>query len=77
MTVMHFAQGFRKNGCRLVADTPSSNPSSDAAIEAALRLAPACAGAWAYSQNVDVETDSSDRPAALVKIGALPPWLEE
>ena len=59
-----------------MAHTPTSNQSSDAAIEAALRLAPTCAGVWAYSQNVDVETDSADRPRVLVKIGSLPPGLK-
>lgn len=75
MTMMYFVQGFRKNGHRLQADTPAPTLSSDAAVEAALRLASVCAGAWAYAQNVDVATDSSDRPAVLIRIGTLPPWL--
>lgn len=77
MTVMYFVQGFRAKGRKLEPDVPKTARSSDAAIAAAERLAPGRAGVWAYSANIDVETDSYDEPVELCRFGTLPAGLGE
>lgn len=77
MATMFFAQGFRQKGRKLEPDPPQAARSPEAAIALAERLAPARAGVWAYSQNIDVETDSYDEPTVLFKAGTLPPGLAD
>jgi len=77
MTVMYFVQGFRTKGRKLEPDVPQAAKTSEAAIAAAERMAPSRTGVWAYSANIDVETDSYDEPIALFRSGTLPPGLGE
>lgn len=77
MAMMFFVQGFRQKGRKLEPDAPVSARSPEAAIAAAERLAPSRAGVWAYSQNIDVETDSYDEPVVLIRLGTLPAGLGE
>lgn len=77
MTIMYFVQGFRSKGRKLEPDLPQTVKSRDAAIAAAERMGPARAGVWAYSANIDQETDTYDEPQVLVRIGTLPAGLGE
>jgi len=77
MAMMYFVQGFRQKGRKLEPDLPQAEKSPEAAIATAERIAPSRAGVWAYSANVDVETDTYDEPQVLIKIGTLPPGLGE
>jgi hypothetical protein len=77
MTEMYFVQGFRLKGKKLEPDPPDKVRSPEAAIAKAERLAPSLAGVWAYSANIDVETDTYDEPVVLFKAGTLPPGLAD
>jgi len=77
MTVMYFVQGFRTKGRKLEPDVPTGAKTPEAAVAAAERLAPSRTGVWAYSANIDVETDSYDEPIELFRSGTLPPGLGE
>lgn len=75
MALMYFVQGFRQKGRKLEPDQPTAAKSPEAAIAAAERLAPSRTGIWAYSANIDVETDTYDDPQVLFKAGTLPPGV--
>ena len=77
MATMFFVQGFRQKGRKLEPDTPTPIRTPEAAVAAAERLAPSRVGVWAYSQNIDVETDSYDEPQVLIRLGTLPAGLAE
>jgi hypothetical protein len=77
MATLYFVQGFRQKGRKLEPDQPQVVRSTEAAIAAAERIAPSRAGVWAYSANVDVETDTYDEPQVLFKTGTLPPGLAD
>lgn len=68
-------QCFQLRGRKLVADPPKSARTGEAAIELAERLATGKAGVVAFSQEIDVETDSYDEPRVLCRIGSLPEGL--
>lgn len=72
MPTMYFVQGFRLKGRKMEPDQPQQMRSPEAAIAAAERMAPARAGVWAYSADVDVEADTYDEPKVLFKAGTLP-----
>lgn len=72
MATLYYVQGFRQKGRTLVADQPQQLKTPEAAIASAERIAPARAGVWAYSANVDVEADTYDEPQVLFKSGTLP-----
>lgn len=75
MTTMYFVQGFRAKGRKLDPDLPQPAKSPEAAIAAAERMGPTRAGVWAYSANIDQETDTYDEPQLLYRTGTLPPGL--
>ncbi|CAN7648890.1 hypothetical protein ASC89_20850 [Devosia sp. Root413D1] len=75
MTTMYFVQGFRAKGRKLDPDMPQPARSPEAAIAAAERMGPTRAGVWAYSANIDQETDTYDEPQLLFRTGTLPPGL--
>jgi hypothetical protein len=75
MTTMYFVQGFRSKGRKLDPDPPQPVRSPEAAIAAAERMGPTRAGVWAYSANIDQETDTYDEPQVLFRTGSLPPGL--
>jgi len=78
MAVTYFiAQGFRRDGRRLVGDQPQKMRSAADAVATATRLAIKKTGAVAYSITGDVETDSMDEPIVLFRAGELPPELSE
>lgn len=77
MTTSYIVQCFQLRGRKLVADQPKSTRSGDAAIDLAQRLGGIKAGAVAFSQEVDVETDIYDEPRVLYRVGTLPPGLFE
>ena len=78
MATMYLVQSFQQKGRKLeAAGTPQTAKSPEAAIAMAERLAPSRAGVIAYSQEVDIETDSYDEPRVLFRTGTLPPGLME
>lgn len=77
MTMMYFVQGFRTKGRKQVADMPQPAKSPEAAIAAAERMAGTRDGVWAYSANIDQETDTYDEPRELYRSGTLPAGLGE
>lgn len=77
MATMYFVQGFRSKGRKLEPDLPQPARSPEAAIAAAERLSPTRSGVWAYSANIDQETDTYDEPRELFRSGTLPPGLGE
>jgi hypothetical protein len=77
MTTMYFVQGFRLKGRKLEPDLPQPAKSPEAAIAAGERMGPSRAGVWAYSANIDQETDTYDEPQVLFRTGTLPPGLGE
>ena len=66
MSTSFTIQCFRLKGRTLVADAPKSARSADAAIELAERLAVSKSGVVAFSQEIDIETDSYDEPRVLL-----------
>ena len=77
MATMYLVQAFKLSGKKLVADPVQQSKTADKAIATAERLAPSRAGVIAFSQEVDIETDTYDEPRVLLRIGSLPPGLME
>ncbi len=77
MATAYLVQGFTLKGAKLVADPVKPCKTADSAIATAERLAPVRAGVVAFSQEVDVETDTYDTPIVLLEIGRIPPGLFE
>ncbi len=77
MPTMYLVQAFKLSGKKLVADPVQQSKTAEKAIATAERLAPSRAGVIAFSQEVDVETDTYDEPRVLLRIGSLPPGLME
>ena len=77
MTTAYLVQGFKLKGSKLIADAVKPCKTEEAAIATAERLGPMRAGVVAFSQEVDIETDSYDTPIVLHQIGRLPPGLFE
>jgi hypothetical protein len=75
MATTFTVQCFQLKGRKLVPDQPKSTRTGDAAIELAERLATLKAGVVAFSQEIDVETDTYDEPRVLRRIGSLPEGL--
>jgi len=75
MATIFTVQCFQLKGSKLVADPPKSARTGDAAVELAERLATLKSGVVAFSQEVDIETDSYDEPRVLCRIGNLPKGL--
>lgn len=77
MTTRYLVQAFKQVGRKLVADPMQLAKSAEKAVAAAERLGPTRAGVVAFSQEVDVETDSYDEPRILFRTGTLPRELAE
>jgi len=77
MTTSYIVQCFQLKGHKLVPDQPKTARTGEAAVELAERLGALKAGAVAFSQDVDVETDTYDEPRVLYRIGNLPRGLFE
>ncbi|MDB5624089.1 MAG: hypothetical protein JWR39_2652 [Devosia sp.] len=77
MTTMYLVQAFKQVGKKLVAEPVQQVKTEEKALLTAERLAPSRAGVIAFSQEVDIETDTYDEPRVLVRIGTLPPGLLE
>jgi hypothetical protein len=75
MATIFTVQCFQLKGRTLVPDAPKASKTSDAAVELAERLATSKAGVVAFSQEVDIETDTYDDPRILCRIGNLPQGL--
>ncbi len=75
MATSYIVQCFQLRGRKLVADQPKTARTGEAAIDLAERLGGSRAGAVAFSQEVDIETDTYDEPRVLYRIGTLPPGL--
>lgn len=75
MATMYLVQGFKLSGKKLIADPVQQSKSAEKAMATAERLAPSRAGVIAFSQEVDIETDTYDEPRVLLRIGSLPPGL--
>ena len=77
MATAYLVQGFTQKGAKLVADVVKPCKTEAIAIANAERLGPIRAGVVAFSQEVDIETDTYDRPIVLLEIGKIPPGLFE
>lgn len=77
MATMYLVQAFKLNGKKLTADPVQQVKTQEKAIATAERLAPTRAGVIAFSQEVDVETDTYDEPQVFLRLGTLPPGLLE
>lgn len=77
MATMYLVQAFKLSGKKLTADPVLQVKTQEKAIATAERLAPTRAGVIAFSQEVDVETDTYDEPQVFLRLGSLPPGLLE
>ena len=77
MAIAYLVQAFTQKGNKLVADVVKPCKTEASALSTAERLAPMRVGVVAFSQEVDIETDTYDEPKVLLKIGRLPPGLFE
>lgn len=77
MATSYIVQCFQLRGRKLVPDQPKTTKTGEAAMELAERLGGIKAGAVAFSQEVDIETDTYDEPHVLYRVGTLPPGLFE
>lgn len=77
MATSFVVQCFQLKGRKLVADQPKTARTAEAAIALAERLGEQKAGAIAFSQEIDIQTDSYDEPRVLYRTGTLPPGLFE
>lgn len=77
MSTIYTVQCFQLKGGKLVADPPKSARTAEAAVEIAERLGGGRAGAVAFSQDVDIGTDTYDEPRVLCRVGSLPRGLFE
>jgi hypothetical protein len=77
MTTTYVVQGFQRKGNKLVGDQPKPAKTAQAAVDLAGRLLGGRAGVIAFSQEVDIETDTYDEPRVLFRSGDLPPGLLE
>ncbi|WP_291387131.1 hypothetical protein [Devosia sp.] len=75
MSTSFTIQSFQLKGRTLVADAPKSARSAESAIALAERLASSKSGVIAFSQEVDIGTDTYDEPRVLCRIGKLPEGL--
>ena len=75
MAIAYLVQAFTQKGAKLIADTVKPCKSEQSAIATAERLAPVRAGVVAFSQEVDIETDTYDEPRVILRLGTLPPGL--
>ncbi|HEY4201829.1 MAG TPA: hypothetical protein VGM83_14855 [Devosiaceae bacterium] len=75
MATAFIVQTFQLRGRKLVADQPQARKTAEAAILLAERMEPLRAGVLAFSQEVDVESDTYDEPRVLMRSGTLPPGL--
>lgn len=77
MSTMYFSQGFKAKGKKLEPEAPRLAKTAEDAIAAAQRLERIRAGVWAYSADIDIETDTYDEPRELYRAGQLPAGLGE
>jgi hypothetical protein len=77
MATMYLVQAFTLKGNKLVADAVRQCKTESSAMATAERLVESRAGVVAFSQEVDIETDTYDEPHVLLRIGRLPPGLFE
>ena len=77
MAVVYLVQGFQLRGRKLVPDQPRTAKTAEDAINLAERMATSRTGVFAFSQAVDIETDTYDEPRVLARLGDLPPGLPE
>jgi hypothetical protein len=77
MAVAYIVQGFQLRGRKLMPDQPRTAKTADDAIILAERMATTRSGVFAFSQAVDIETDTYDEPKVLLRLGDLPPGLPE
>ncbi|MBK8083586.1 MAG: hypothetical protein IPK28_06910 [Devosia sp.] len=75
MATVFTVQCFQLKGRKLVADPTKAARSGEAAIALAERLGELKAGVVAFSQEIDIETDSYDEPRVLYRHGSLPEGL--
>jgi hypothetical protein len=77
MATMYSVQAFNLKGNKLLADAVRPCKSEASAMLTAERLVASRAGVVAFSQEVDIETDTYDEPQVLFRTGQLPPGLFE
>jgi hypothetical protein len=77
MAVAYLVQAFTQKGSKLVADGVKPCKTEASAIAMAERLAPLRVGVVAFSQEVDIETDTYDEPRVIMQFGRLPVGLFE
>ncbi|MBX9458070.1 MAG: hypothetical protein KL863_19730 [Rhizobium sp.] len=72
MTISYVTIGFMRRGRVLVADQPRLSKTADIAVQLAKRLSETRAGAVAFEQSHDAESECYDDPVVLFKSGELP-----
>jgi ketol-acid reductoisomerase len=77
MATSFVVQCFQLKGSKLVADQPKTTRTGEAAVALAERLGEQKAGVIAFSQEIDIQTDSYDEPRVLYRTGTIPPGLFE
>lgn len=77
MTQVFIVQTFRMKGKKFIADQAQTVKSAQAAITLAERYIETRAGGFAYSQNIDIETDSYDEPVIIYRFGTIPPEIDQ
>ena len=77
MATAFIIQSFQLKGRKLMPDPIKTAKTAEACIALAERMGESKAGVFAFSQEVDIETDTYDEPRVLLRIGNLPPGLPE
>lgn len=77
MATAFIVQSFQLKGRKLTPDPIKTAKTAEACIALAERMGEYKAGVFAFSQEVDIETDTYDRPIVLLEIGKIPPGLFE
>jgi hypothetical protein len=77
MVTAYIVQSFQQKGRKLTPDQPKTAKTLEACIALAERMGEYKAGVFAFSQDVDIETDTYDEPRVILRLGTLPPGLPE
>ncbi|KKB77319.1 hypothetical protein VW29_18315 [Devosia limi DSM 17137] len=77
MVTAYIVQSFQLRGRKLTPDQPKTAKTREACIALAERMGEYKAGVFAFSQDVDIETDTYDEPRVLLRLGSLPPGLPD
>ena len=77
MATAYIVQSFQLKGRKLTPDPIKTVKTAEACIALAERMGEYKAGVFAFSQEVDIETDTYDEHRVLLLLGNLPHCLPE